>query len=421
MKSSTFKWSAGQSWMITYGDSSAAGGGVGKDVVEIGGLCLRNQAIELAETISTSFQNNAADGLLGLAWGSINTVTPTRVRTPVENMVAQSAIATYAELFTAYLGSYKDASDPDRGQSFYTFGYIDKDVVKSTGSDVYYAPVDNSNGFWQFPSSSYTINGTVTKTAGRTAIADTGTSLALVDDATCKAIYDAIPGSKLSKEFGGYIYPKDTPADKLPSIGFDIGGKTFKLNKEDLGYAPIGSGMVYGGVQSAGDLPSNILGDTFLKAVYAVFDCGRQRFGCVQRGEPDKPKAAEKKDATPTLPVVKPAAPTPAAPTPAAPAPPPATPAPPKPAPPAPVVAAVVPPPTPAPPKPAAPTLAPPPPTAPPAAPVAPPSAPNANAPAPTPAPAPAGPSATPSDPPVVPRPPPPPPPADPAPAPDAA
>jgi len=179
------------------------------------------RAIELAETISTSFQNNAADGLLGLAWvscavtstcqisklmvrmqGSINTVTPTRVRTPVENMVAQSAIATYAELFTAYLGSYKDASDPDRGQSFYTFGYIDKDVVKSTGSDVYYAPVDNSNGFWQFPSSSYTINGTVTKTAGRTAIADTGTSLALVDDATCKAIYDAIPGSKLSKEFG---------------------------------------------------------------------------------------------------------------------------------------------------------------------------------------------------------------------------
>lgn len=62
-------------------------------------------------------------------------------------MIAQSAIEPNAELFTAYLGSYKDANDPDRGQSFYTFGYIDKDVVKSTGSDVYYTPIDNTNGF----------------------------------------------------------------------------------------------------------------------------------------------------------------------------------------------------------------------------------------------------------------------------------
>ena len=120
----------------------------------------------------------------------------------MENMVARSAIPTYAELFTAYLGSYKDANDPDRGQSFYTFGYIDKDVVKFTGNDIYYTPIDNSNGFWQFPSSSYTVNGAVTKTTGRTAIADTGTSLALVDDATCKAIYDTIPGSKLSMDVG---------------------------------------------------------------------------------------------------------------------------------------------------------------------------------------------------------------------------
>ncbi|KAK5164931.1 uncharacterized protein LTR77_009596 [Saxophila tyrrhenica] len=392
--------------------------------MQLGGLTIKNQAIELAENLSASFVTNPSDGLLGLAWGSINTVTPIRVRTPVENLVAQSAIPPAAELFTAYLGSYKDANDPDHGQSFYTFGFIDKDVVKSTGSDVYYTPIDNSAGFWQFPSSSYTINGTVTKTAGRTAIADTGTTLALVDDATCKAVYDAIPGSKLSKEVGGYIFPKDTAADKLPVIGFDIGGKTFRLNKEDLAYAPVGSGMVYGGVQSAGDLPFNILGDVFLKAVYAVFDCGRQRFGCVQRVEPDKPKPAEKKDApvqkdaTPAPPAAKPAVPAPATlvPPPATPAPAPTKPA----APPAPTTAPPpVAPPNPAPPKPAptpshaqAPT-APHPAPAPAPAPTAPPSAPNANAPAPMPAPA----AAPPSEPASVPQPPPPPPPpADPAP-----
>lgn len=124
------------------------------------------------------------------------------MRTPIENLVAQSSIPPYAELFTAYLGSYKDANDPDRGQSFYTVGYIDKDVVKSTGSDVYYTNIDKSNGFWQFPSETFTVNGTASKTPGRTAIADTGTTLALVDDQMLKSIYDAIPGSKLSKENG---------------------------------------------------------------------------------------------------------------------------------------------------------------------------------------------------------------------------
>ena len=55
-------------------------------------------------------------------------------------------------------------------------------------------------------------------------------------------------------------------------FGFDVGGKTFKINKEDLAYADAGGGMVYGGIQSSGDLAFSIYGDTFLKNVYAVFD-----------------------------------------------------------------------------------------------------------------------------------------------------
>ncbi len=112
-------------------------------------------------------------------------------------MAASNLLKPSEELFTAYLGSYKDMSDPDHGQTFFTFGYIDKDVVKSTGSDVAYVPVNPEKGFWQFPCTSFTISGNAIKTPDWTAIADTGTSLALVPDATCKAIYDAIPGGKL--------------------------------------------------------------------------------------------------------------------------------------------------------------------------------------------------------------------------------
>lgn len=44
-----------------------------------------------------------------------------------------------------------------------------------------------------------------------------------------------------------------------------------------------GNGMIYGGIQSRGTMTFDILGDTFLKGVYAIFDQGNTRFGCVQR------------------------------------------------------------------------------------------------------------------------------------------
>ena len=40
-------------------------------------------------------------------------------------------------------------------------------------------------------------------------------------------------------------------------------------------------------------MPFDILGDTFLKNVYAIFDQGNKRFGCVQRIEPESKKVGD--------------------------------------------------------------------------------------------------------------------------------
>ena len=48
-KSSTFKKLDGAKWKISYGDGSSASGDVGTDVVDLGGLKIQNQAVELAE------------------------------------------------------------------------------------------------------------------------------------------------------------------------------------------------------------------------------------------------------------------------------------------------------------------------------------------------------------------------------------
>lgn len=263
---------AGSTWKISYGDGSSASGTVVTDTLTVGGIKVNNQAIECAQKLSSSFIRGAGDGLMGLAMGNINTVKPQRVQTPVENMITQKNITN--KLFTAYLGSWRDANEDDKGQSFYTFGYVDDEVLKhSNVTEPYYTPlVDPEQGFWKFASPSFTISGQSFTRSGNAAIADTGTTLALVADSVCDAIYRCIPGAYYDSVNQGYIFPTDTKEEHLPLVGFAVGsqGKVFTCGKEDLLFAETKPGWTYGGIQSRGDLPFDILGDTWLKGIYAV-------------------------------------------------------------------------------------------------------------------------------------------------------
>lgn len=220
--------------------------------------------------MADSFAQGTGDGLLGLAFGTINTVQPSQVATPVENMITEKEIPASAELFTAKLGSWRDTNEADKGESFYTFGYIDDATVKASGQEVAWAPVDNSQGFWMFDSTSTVVNGTPVQQDGNQAIADTGTTLALVSDAVCQAVYGAIDGASYDSNNQGWVYPSTTTVDQLPVVTVAVGGKQFIIQKEDLGFADAGNGTIYGGIQSRGSLTFDILGDTFLKGVYAV-------------------------------------------------------------------------------------------------------------------------------------------------------
>ncbi|KAH2117602.1 hypothetical protein KXW75_004250, partial [Aspergillus fumigatus] len=267
-KSSTFEEQSGSTWKVSRDDGSFAFGTVGTDTISLGGLRVEHQAIELADSLSAQYEQGTGDGLLGLAFSHINTVRPQPVRTLVENMVAQEDIPKSAKLFTAKLGCWQGANEPDEGEPFFTFGFIDQDIVTASGEEVYYTPIDNSRGFWLFDSASATVNGKTIARSGNKAIADTGTPLALVDDETCQAIYDAIPGAHYDDESQGYIFPSTTTADKLPVVSLAVGDKQFVVQREDLGFAEAKSGYVYGGIQSRGSMAMDILGSTFLKGIY---------------------------------------------------------------------------------------------------------------------------------------------------------
>lgn len=217
-------------------------------------------------------------------------------------MMSQGDIPQSSQLFTSAFYSERDENSPE---SFYTFGYIDTDLVSKSGQEISWTNIDSSQGFWQFPSTSASVNGKPIKLSNNTAIADTGTTLALVSDEVCEALYKAIPGATYDSTQQGYVFPTSVKAEDMPEFKVAIGDKEFLIQAEDLAFAPAGNGNWYGGVQSRGDMSFDILGDTFLKSVYAVsyratitrqqsgiiltvkqiWDQGNKRFGVVPKIE----------------------------------------------------------------------------------------------------------------------------------------
>ncbi|KAH9939325.1 acid protease [Epithele typhae] len=269
-KSSTAKKASG-TWNISYGDGSSASGNVYTDTVTVGDVKIPGQSVELAEKLSSSFlQDGGNDGLLGLAWPSINTVSPKPVATPVENMISKSIIDP--PVFTVKLGR---GTEP----GFYSFGYIDTSV---TSNPITYTDVDNSQGFWQVPSTSWSLGGETKTREGNTTILDTGTTLLLVSDDVVDELYGAIPGAKYDNEQGGYTFPTDAA---VPDVEFAVGDTLYKVNMKDIAFGDAGDGRSFGGIQSRGDLDFDIFGDIFLKSVYVVFNQGEKKVGLAQRDD----------------------------------------------------------------------------------------------------------------------------------------
>lgn len=94
----------GQTWSISYGDGSNSKGEVYLDTVSVGGLTVEKMAVEVATEVSSEFTADTdIDGLLGLGFSSLNTVSPTQQATFFDR--AKSQLDAF--LFTADLKAGK--------------------------------------------------------------------------------------------------------------------------------------------------------------------------------------------------------------------------------------------------------------------------------------------------------------------------
>lgn len=224
--------------------------------MNIGGAIVENQAIELATSVSSAFVDDAdSDGLVGLAFPILNSVSPTSQNTFFSNIMA----SLDQPLFTVDL-------DLD-GSGTYEFGVID--TSKYTG-DLTFTSIDTSSGFWQFESTTYSIDGVVkTNSNPSPAIVDTGTTLLLLDPSVVTDYYSQVSGASESASIGGWIYPCNAT---LPAFAVSIGGEYMaNLPGSDITYARVNSETCFGGIQSNSDSGLQIFGDVLLQQHFTVF------------------------------------------------------------------------------------------------------------------------------------------------------
>lgn len=98
--SNTSSKQSGLTWSISYGDGSSSKGDVYYDTVAIGELSVTDMAVEVATEVSAEFTaDTEIDGLLGLGFSNLNTVSPTQQKTIFDK--AEGQLDSF--LFTADL------------------------------------------------------------------------------------------------------------------------------------------------------------------------------------------------------------------------------------------------------------------------------------------------------------------------------
>jgi len=241
---------------IEYGDGSTVSGPIYTDTVTVAGVTATKQYLSGVTTLSSSFSSDPADGILGLAFPAISSLNEDPFF-----VTANSDGAVDANQFGFLLAS--------SGSELYLGG---TDTSKYTG-DIEFNSIDSSTGFWQTTGAKVLV-GSSSVVTGIDAIIDSGTTLAYGPPADVKKLYAKVAGSKVYDSSQGlYSFPCDSP----PEISFSWGGKTWTISSDNINLGTTESGSsdcvsALGGQDLGLGDGVWLLGDTFMKNQYTVFD-----------------------------------------------------------------------------------------------------------------------------------------------------
>lgn len=244
---------------IHYGSGSVSGL-VASDTFHIAGFDLPFR-FGLANVTSDDFNHFPFDGILGLG------LSPGTTENFVAELVEEKLLDR--NVFGVYLNR---ASDGDTGGEI-SFGSLNPD--KYTG-DITYTPLHKKDGYdWAIEMEDFSYG---TKTAGVSTILsyiDTGTSYAFGPKKEVAKIYNMIDGATTSN---GEIF--NVPCDSNDELAITFSGRRHIISAKDWRSGPNENGQCTGNFYGY-EVVANawLLGDVFLKNVYAVFDVDKKQIG----------------------------------------------------------------------------------------------------------------------------------------------
>lgn len=216
------------SFTLSYGDNTSLSGGVAKEQIKVGGLIVDGQAIELPNTVSSGITADNSDGIIGLGFRSLNSISQNGKLSPQPTWFENVMWQLVNPLFTANLKVGKSG--------YFKFGQIDTTAYKD--GTLWYTKVDNSTGLWGFESSQYAVGDGSTQTNSNSdsmAVADTGSSLLFVNPAPFNAFYANVNGKNVDQSTGQTIYPC---SETLPDFHVSIGAQMATIPGFMLNYSP---------------------------------------------------------------------------------------------------------------------------------------------------------------------------------------
>ncbi|TLS28720.1 hypothetical protein PpBr36_01817 [Pyricularia pennisetigena] len=263
--SSTFKAEA-KDFSISYGSGSVSGS-LARDTLSLAGKKIP-MTIGIASDTSDHFNHFPFDGILGLSMA--NGATDNLLQTLKKEKAFKSNV----------MGVYvsRNSDGPNMGEV--TFGGIDS--TKHVGDITYSKVPENAGGVWAIPMGDFSYDGKKAGISGRRAYIDTGTTYIFGPPGDVNAIHKQIPGAKSSD---GVTYTAPCDSNKPLTVSFS--GASYTIFTSDWLQAPNSNGEcvsnLYGNEVVRG---SWLLGSTFLKNVYAVFDMDQTRIGFGPRAVP---------------------------------------------------------------------------------------------------------------------------------------
>ncbi|USP76635.1 hypothetical protein yc1106_03909 [Curvularia clavata] len=274
-----------KAFSMTYGTGSASGT-LASDTVHLGSTLSSPLTFGLANNVSDEFRAYPMDGILGIGRGSVNKQDG-EIDAPQIMDVLSSSQLIPSKLYGIHLSRASDSLS----DGSLDIGHIDES--RFSGDLNYLECVDNDTGFWEIPLEGASVDGkdAAMGTVSRTAIIDTGTSFILMPSADAKAIHTPIKDMAQNGE--SFFVPCDTTA----SLAFSFNKQSYNISSKDW----IGdkvendsrnlcrSNII--GRQTFGE-HQWLVGDVFLKNVYAVFDFEGKRVGFGVKSSDDEASKA---------------------------------------------------------------------------------------------------------------------------------